>query len=111
VRSPGRSSSAIAVSSRPPEQAGQAGAGAAAAGRRADWPIESEDYPASGSFICRKPLGAEERGRERESLLHATERKLFEIERRVEHGTLQGEGGDRPHRRRGLEPLIGPGAL
>ena len=54
--------------------------------------IESADYPGERLVVCRNPLVGAERARKRESLLAATEEELRAIERRVEQGTLRGEG-------------------
>jgi transposase len=53
--------------------------------------IASEEFPGERLVVCRNPLVADERARKREDLLHATERELAQIARRVERGTLAGE--------------------
>jgi hypothetical protein len=49
-----------------------------------------EDYPGERLVVCRDPLVAAERTREREERLQATERDLDEIAERVAHGALRG---------------------
>ena len=49
-------------------------------------------YPGQRLVVCRNPLVAEDRARTRRELLAGTEKQLGEIKRRVEAGTLQGEG-------------------
>jgi len=53
--------------------------------------IAADDYPGERLVVCRNPLVAAERARKRDDLMHATERALNEIERRVAQGSLQGE--------------------
>jgi len=48
-------------------------------------------YPGQRLVVCRNPLVAEERARERSELLQGTEKDLGEIKRRVDAGTLQGQ--------------------
>jgi transposase len=49
-------------------------------------------YPGQRLVVCRNPLVAEQRARTRRELLAGTEKQLGEIKRRVDAGTLQGEG-------------------
>jgi len=50
--------------------------------------IESEQYPGERLVVCYNPLLAEERGRKREELLLATEKKLNQIVSQAERRTL-----------------------
>ena len=49
-------------------------------------------YPGQRLVVCRNPLVAADRARTRRELLAGTEKQLGEIKRRVDAGTLQGEG-------------------
>ena len=49
-------------------------------------------HPGQRLVVCRNPLVAADRARTRQELLAGTERQLGEIKRRVDAGTLQGEG-------------------
>ncbi len=49
-------------------------------------------YPGQRLVVCRNPLVAADRARTRRELLAGTEKQLDEIKRRVDAGTLQGEG-------------------
>jgi hypothetical protein len=49
-------------------------------------------YPGQRLVVCRNPLVAADRARTRGELLAGTEKQLDEIKRRVDAGTLQGEG-------------------
>ena len=49
-------------------------------------------YPGQRLVVCRNPLVAADRARTRQELLAGTEKQLGEIKRRVDAGTLQGEG-------------------
>ncbi|MGH2871648.1 MAG: IS1634 family transposase, partial [Solirubrobacteraceae bacterium] len=48
-------------------------------------------YPGQRLIVCRNPLVAAERARQRSELLAGTEKALGEIKHRVEAGTLQGQ--------------------
>jgi len=49
-------------------------------------------YPGQRLVVCRNPLVAADRARTRRELLAGTEKQLGEIKRRVDAGTLQGDG-------------------
>ena len=74
----------------------------------ATWPRSAApDYPGERLVVCRNPLVAAERARKREELLAATEPTSPAIQRRVERGTLEGAGRDRPRgRRRSQAPPV-----
>ncbi|MEQ6326633.1 transposase, partial [Mycobacterium canetti] len=52
--------------------------------------ITHPDYPGERLIACRNPALAVERARKRQDLLHATEKQLTAIEKRVAAGTLRG---------------------
>jgi transposase len=52
--------------------------------------ITHPDYPGERLIACRNPALAAERARKRQDLLHATEKQLAAIKKRVEAGTLAG---------------------
>jgi hypothetical protein len=51
--------------------------------------VRSPDFPGERLIVCRNPLLAEERAREREALLAATEKLLDRLQKRVASGRLK----------------------
>lgn len=57
--------------------------------------VESPDYPGERLIVCRNPFLAEERARQREELLQATERDLEKIEQAVQREKRPLRGKDK----------------